>query len=84
MTDEQEVDKPDLKLAPPSPEGDESPEGEQRMVLPMWRRVVIATNGSEIRLEKNEAAGTFELAKILEVLLQNLTRIGGGQKPPVT
>jgi len=41
---------------------------------PNMRQIIIETDGSSIRLVKNECAGALELAAVLQTLLNGLTQ----------
>ena len=41
---------------------------------PKMRQIIIETDGSSIRLVKNECAGALELAAVLQTLLNGLTQ----------
>ena len=41
---------------------------------PRMREIIIQTNGSDIRITKNETAGVLELSAILQALLGSLTQ----------
>ena len=58
-----------------APEEPKMPAGVSEPQMPKMRKIVIETNGNDIRISHDETAGRLELLAILQALMGSLTSL---------
>ena len=73
ITETKRVSEKPKKTVLEIPEKSKVPEEMPELEAPQMREIVIQTDGTSIRITKNESSGNLELLAILQALMGSLT-----------